>query len=392
MRITSTSTGLLALAAALVLAACQDLPGPTEPAADPAFNAQTTPGLHRAQDVAAWFRTAAPDVMALPGTVFADHDESANVLVFGIESANAMFGVQNALARRGVPATAYRVQVVEPIRFMSDNLRSAHRPTVGGIQIHWGNYLCTLGFNVDHAGGRSFITNSHCTNKQGTTGTTAYYQPLSSAQPTPIADEAHDPAYSSLPGCSAGKKCRYSDAARVLYRAGTSSTRGSIARTTGVNNGSLVVIGAFTINAQNSTATSYSGTVHKVGRTTGWSSGNVTNTCATVNVSGSNIQLICQTLVSNNSAAIVGAGDSGSPVFRRTSEPDVELIGILWGGSGSSLFVFSPLKNIQDELGGLAATFEGSGGGSGGGGGGEEPPPEEPKPCVPKGPQGKNCK
>jgi hypothetical protein len=387
MRIRSTSTGLLALAAALVLAACQDLPGPTEPATDPAFNAQAAPGLHRAQDVAAWFRAAAPDVMALPGTVFADHDENENVLVFGIENANAMFGVQNALARRGVPATAYRVQVVEPISFMSDNLRSRHRPTVGGLQIHWSSYVCTLGFNVDHAGGRSFITNSHCTVSQGTTGNTAYYQPASSVDSTPIADEAHDPSYTSLPGCSAGKQCRYSDAARALYRGGTSSTRGSIAKTTGVNNGSLSVNGAFTVTAQNNTATSYSGTVHKVGRTTGWTSGNVSNTCATVNVSGSNIQLICQTLVQNNSAAIVGGGDSGSPVFRITSGDNVELVGILWGGSGSSTFVFSPLKNIQDELGGLVATSDGSGGGGGGGGGGDDP-----EPCVPKGPQGRNCK
>ena len=40
---------------------------------------------------------------------------------------------------------------------------------MGGIQIHFSGYLCTMGFNVDHAGGRSFITNSHCTSRQGGT-------------------------------------------------------------------------------------------------------------------------------------------------------------------------------------------------------------------------------
>jgi hypothetical protein len=34
----------------------------------------------------------------------------------------------------------------------------------------------------------------------------------------------------------------------------------------------------------------------------------------------------------------------------------VTLVGILWGGSGSSLYVFSPLKQIQDELGAFRAT------------------------------------
>ena len=137
------------------------------------------------------------------------------------------------------------------------------------------------------------------------------------------------------------------------------------------------------MTSQENTNTSFSGTIHKVGRTTGWTSGTVTGTCVNVNVSGSNIQQLCQTLVTNNSAAIVGAGDSGSPTFKITSGDNVQLVGILWGGSGSTQFVFSPLKNIQDELGAMSATNDGSGGGGGGGGGGTEPPP-----CRPRGNSG----
>jgi hypothetical protein len=125
-----------------------------------------------AQELAAWFRQATPEVMALPQTVFADHDEAANRLVFGVESAGAIHGVQTALTRLGIPANAYVVQVTEPIHFMNTTLRTEHRPTKGGLQIHWSQYVCTLGFNVDHAGGRSFVTNSHCTDSQGTTGNT----------------------------------------------------------------------------------------------------------------------------------------------------------------------------------------------------------------------------
>jgi hypothetical protein len=180
--------------------------------------------------------------------------------------------------------------------------------------------------------------------------------------------------------------CRYSDAARALYSTTATSSRGIIAKTDGQNTGSLNVAGSFTITAQNNTSTNYSGTMQKVGRTTGWSSGNVTNTCTTVNVSGSNIQLLCQTLVQKPNTTIVGGGDSGSPVFRAVSGDNVELVGILWGGNNAGdLFVFSPLKNIQDELGGVTATADGSGGGGTGPGDGDSGP------CVPKG-NGNNCK
>jgi hypothetical protein len=242
-----------------------------------------------------------------------------------------------------------------------------------------------MGFNVDHAGGRSFITNSHCTNTQGGVESTKYYQPTSSVDPTVIATEVADPVYVAGGVCSAGKVCRRSDSSRELYTGTVASSRGVIAKTTGVNNGSLTVDGWFTITEQNNSSTSFSGRIDKVGRTTGWTQGTVSGSCVTVNVSGSNVQQICQTLVTNNSAAIVGSGDSGSPAFQIIdSNNNVRLVGILWGGGGSTQFVFSPLKNIQDELGAVVATTDGSGGGTGGGG--TEPPPPT---CTPRGNSGK---
>jgi hypothetical protein len=368
----------------LLVTACQDISQPLAPG-DPAFNAQgNVPG----QDVRAMFAAASPEIMGLPHTVFAARDEASNILVFGVENENAASAVATALSRRGIDASAYRIEITEPIHFATDNLRSRHRPTVGGLQIHWSNYVCTLGFNVDHGAGRSFITNSHCTEQQGTTGNTAYYQPSSSVDSSPIAYEADDPSYFKGDVCSRGKNCRYSDASRALYQSGTESTRGSIAKTSGPNNGSLAVTGHFTVSGQdNSTIDFATGTtVNKVGRTTGWGQGNVTQSCATVNVSGSNIQLLCQTLVQKSGSVIVQGGDSGSPVFRITSGDNVTLVGILWGGNSSGdLFVFSPLKSIQDELGPMTATS-----------GGSPPPPddgdpEDPLPCTPRGNSG-NCK
>lgn len=375
-----TSLRMLALpAAALFLLACSDSVVPTEPAATAESRVAEARGPQGAN-----FARPVSEVMGLPQTVFAARDARTGQLVFGIENRGVARAVDRVMAAHGVPSSAYTVRVTEPIRFMTTSLRTEHRPTVGGIQIHWGQYVCTLGFNVEHSGGASFITNSHCTNRQGTTGATLYYQPLSSVNSTSIAVEADDPEYTRFAGCSQGKRCRYSDASRALYHNGTQSSRGVIAKTAGENSGALNTAGSFSITSQ-SGATSFSGTVHKVGRTTGWTSGNVTSTCAVVNVLGSNIQLHCQTLVQRQGSVIVGGGDSGSPVFLRSSSNDnVELAGILWGGSSSGdLFVFSPVKNIQDELGAFNAT---TGGSSTPPGNGDGDPPE----CRPRGNSG-NC-
>jgi hypothetical protein len=336
-----------------------------------------------AQDrLAALFPETSSEVLSLPGTVYADHDEVRGKLVFAVENQNAIPGVRRVLEARGISPDDYIIKQTLPIVRLS-TLQDRYRPTEAGTQIHFGNYLCSIGFNADFGTERSMITASHCTNTQGGVEGTTYAQPLRSVDPTVIATEVSDPQYTSLPGCSRGKACRYSDASRSVYSAGTESSRGIIAQTTGVNNGSLEVSGTISVTAQDNNSTTFSGDVDKVGRTTGWTRGTVDGTCVTVNVSGSKIQLICQTLVTNPNAEIVGGGDSGSGVFKTTGTGTATLIGILWGGSGSTTFVFSPLKNVQDELGGLVATVSGSGGGTGGGGGGGGG-------CIPKG-NGKNC-
>jgi hypothetical protein len=314
---------------------------------------------HRPDELAFWFDQAFPAALAIPGAVFADHDEDRNVLVFGVENAAAVGGVTTALARFGIPESAYSVQVSPPI-YQIASLRDRWRPTIGGLQIHFGQYVCTMGFNADDGGERSFITNSHCTNTQGGVESTQYYQPTSSVDSTVIAVEVEDPQYFRGGACPRGRKCRYSDSSRARYSSNVSSTRGSIAQTSGANNGSLEVTGTFTVTSQDNTTTNFpiGTTVNKVGRTTGWTQGNVTRTCVHTNVSGSNITQLCQSFVENpNGAVIVGGGDSGSNVFRITSGSNAELVGLLWGGNNSgTMFVFSPLKQVQDELGSLVAT------------------------------------
>jgi hypothetical protein len=342
------------LACAAILTACADAAAPTAPSSDVDLSVQG--GQDR---LAASFNRASPAVLALAGTVFADHDEKANKLVFGVENAAAIPGVRMALARLGVPTSDYAVELTQPIHQVA-TLRDRFRPTQAGIQIHFGFYLCTMGFNASHSGGRSFITNSHCTNRQGGTEGTEYFQPTSNVDPTVIATEADDPEYFRDGVCPRGRRCRYSDASRALYSTDVASIQGDILKTSGPNNGDLNVAGVFTISRQDDKTTSFSiGTVvNKVGRTTGWTQGEVTRTCVHTGVFASNVVQLCQTFVSNpGGAQVVGAGDSGSGVFRLLNRDNVELVGILWGGSSDNrTFVFSPFSQIQQELGNLVAT------------------------------------
>jgi hypothetical protein len=198
------------------------------------------------------------------------------------------------------------------------------------------------------------VTASHCTNTQGGTEGTPYWQPLESVDGTQIATEVDDPVYfRNSNGCPRGRRCRYSDASRAAYVNPANQALGLIAATSGANNGSLIITGSFTINADDCSnlggCLAKGTTVNKVGRTTGWTSGKISATCVNTGVSGSNIVQLCQTFVD----AGVGGGDSGSDVFV-LSGGNATLAGVLWGGnSAGTQFVFSPLGNVKSELGNL---------------------------------------
>src|SRR5262249_31414965 len=158
-------------------------------------------------------------------------------------------------------------------------------------------------FNIQQEGKRYFVTASHCTQVQGGVEQTPFFQSLRFGQAgSSIGVEERDPAYvGGAPGCPANRVCRGSDAALIHYNAATPSTLSRIARPDGTNNNSVRIdpanplfaiafvaaVTRFTIGA----------TANKVGRTTGWTQGPVTRTCANINVAGSNITLLCQTQV-----------------------------------------------------------------------------------------------
>ncbi|MFL5517664.1 MAG: hypothetical protein ACJ8DJ_16020 [Gemmatimonadales bacterium] len=312
---------------------------------------QTRPAAHTWDQLERWRGQVSPSALATRGAVYVDADEALNRVTVGAER-GAVGQLRASLARLGLPADAMVVQEAQPITFAAGaprprpgtlSLQGRVRPIVGGVQINFPGFLCSLGFNV--SGG--FITASHCTNVQGGNNSTPYWQPLQSTDPVQIATEVADPNYVSGGTCPAGRRCRRSDSAKASYANDITFTLGGIARTDRVGR-SLTITGQWSVTGE--AVATVGQVVNKVGRTTGWSQGQVTNTCVDTNVSGSDITELCQNFVS----ATVGSGDSGSPVFAIGSGSNVSLVGILWGGSGSSSFVYSPMANIHNDLGSFA--------------------------------------
>jgi hypothetical protein len=288
-------------------------------------------------------------VFDVAAVVLTDLDEARNRVRIGVETANDVSAVEVELGRLGIPREAVDIEIVEPI-FQLATLRDQAPSLAGGLQIHFSSYLCTYGFNAIREGVSGFVTNSHCTSVQGGVEGTLYYQPTSTIDPDSIGTEVADPAYerATCPASLRGKTCRHSDSSFAAHADGVSSTLGALEKTQGANNGSLIIAGSFNIVGESAPIVGQQ--VNKVGRSSGWSQGNVTATCVNTGVSGTRIVQLCQ---SHASAAVI-SGDSGSPVFTQGGGDDVGLAGILWGGNkAGNSFVFSPIANVQrsDELG-----------------------------------------
>jgi hypothetical protein len=326
-----------------------------------------------------WKETLVPALLGQPGVVFIDADESRNRVVVGIDAAQVKSldtgRLDKALALQGVPrgAVLYQpapvihelvktvdVAAVDKRGAVNGSLLNAIRPVPGGVQIIFLDlplaYACTSGFNAYMGGTFGFVTNSHCTVKRGTVDDTQYAQgndPFGA----PVATEIVDPGYFTGDPCPNGYQCRYSDSSFAKYNTTSLGSLGKLAKTAsrGLLQGSTTLKPATSRFSISGTASALQGqTVNKMGVTTGWTYGPVTATCAAVGVTGSQppIGMLCQNIVKAGS----DHGDSGSPVFLWTTGNSVKLLGLLWGGgtlNGDTVFVYSPIGSIQQELGTL---------------------------------------
>jgi hypothetical protein len=324
----------------------------------------------------AWYRQARPGAFGVSGIILGDVDEARNRIRFGVASGAAAAAVQAVVAAAGIPASAVTIEQRAPIQPLVA-LTDAVRPLQGGLQINFlhaagvttVSLICTLGFNAEIDGVSSYITNSHCSQVEGGEETpTEYYQPLMDPDrdrmvnpENLIAIEADDPHWSVSLDCPIpGFQCRWSDASRAAYTAAAAADArlGRIAKTvrqsTSLTDIVLDIDGHFTIKGEQ--ARGVVGEVaHKVGRTTGWTSGTTVETCVDVLAIGTTHIRLCQEIVNG----VSDSGDSGSPAFRRRGGSNVTLLGVLWGGSvdeANPEFVYSPMFGIERELG-LLRTF-----------------------------------
>ena len=232
---------------------------------------------------------------------------------------------------------------------------------------------CTLGFSALRDGVDAFITNAHCTYELWAADGTPFYQPLPPLLGNYIGAELDDPGAART--CRKGSLyylCRYSDAVLVEYADDVDFAVGRIARTTWrstnpTQSGSTTIDPAdpyfevFWVDKY----PSHGETVHKMGVTTGWTSGTVVSTCETA--LWVVMALACQYRATYASAG----GDSGAPVFKwdgvtRPPDPPLRengsgatLTGIHWGRRDASSAWFSPLGGVEKDLGQLDVLWEG---------------------------------
>lgn len=329
--------------------------------------------LHRAdftfERLVAWKRALVP-VLSIPGVLSVDADEAHNRVTIGVARDLATADrerLEAALDAGGVPRTAVRFAEGEPFTALPLVVDKAHaapslgiqskvRPVPGGVQVAFGCtstscFICTDGFTAMMGKTLGFVINSHCTGERGVVDFMRYSQsfPSGGTIATEIADAPLFP-------CAPERRCRFSDAAFAKFDKKSYGSFARIARPDGNDPevGSLVMTpgtARFTVGGAGPSPLT-GDIVHKVGRTTGWTYGQVVSTCVTVNVGDSDLTYQCQTAV----AAGAGGGDSGSPVFTWNGGNTALLQGILWGGGvlqGQNVFVFSSLDQIQQELGTL---------------------------------------
>jgi hypothetical protein len=351
----------------------------------PSGQLQALAGQYTFTQLKAWRDPLSAAVLNISGTVAAGMDYRTNQLIVLVENLSLAPQIESLAASLGIPGGVVEVKLMAPIG-LSQTLQDFHRPDIGGLQISFNvgadQFVCTH-WLADRQGTSGFVTNSHCSSAPWATDFTLYFQPA-----PPLANvlgaEVFDPPLFTGGACPAGSMCRYSDSnfSEFLGLMG-GATRGVIARPSGL--GSIIWNGVstFTITAQADPMMDDS--VDKVGRTTGRTRGTVTLPCMDTNgVAGA--RLLCQSFAQMNMRNWLLGGDSGSPVFKPSSN-NATLVGIAWGSNhcvnnagadvcprvncadgtptdpiALCIMVFSPMSGVQNanDLGPLTVCQDGS--------------------------------
>lgn len=317
--------------------------------------------------LAAWRNAVLSALGSTRGVVFIDLDEAVNRVTVGIESGSVRPRVEARLRALSLPRGAVGFVQADPIEALSGptaarrelgaftpvTLQNRVRPLLGGLRIGRMGHGCTLGLVVLAGGQPGALTNSHCSDIEWQTESTAFYQPsYNGGAADGIGTEAYDPPGWLCNTILVDAYCRRSDASFMRLTSGVTAQVGIIARTTDVTSdspsGSITIDPAGPSYQVVGEAAAAAGQwVEKVGSTTGWTRGPVTRTCASF--SYYTHPRLCQTFVYMDG----DDGDSGSPVFAFAGVPrtanSVNLFGLIFARSGITM-VYSPIRGIRADL------------------------------------------
>lgn len=320
---------------------------------------------YRFSDLVRWHDAIVGLASRVEGIVFTDASERLNRVNVGVRSPAVIAVFRERVQRLGLPSDAFAFEISAGAQ-PSASIRDRFRPTGAGIQIRVRSNVatntwttCTLGFNVeDNLGTRYAMTAGHCA-ADGLAGSSHYVSnPVEGTSSNWIGYVDRLPAAWACEG----QTCKHSDVLLIRYHANvespyriihTSASGGPYAAGT-LNRNSGDVWNAVNVMYELPEGDS----LHKVGRTSGWTHGVIASTCETQYVGG--VYYVCQGRV----AAHADAGDSGAPVFKAPymTGPDTrQAIGVLWATMDVVVppapvrrhFVYSPIYKILDEYGWL---------------------------------------
>lgn len=321
---------------------------------------EVVPAQYSMSQLYNWYKQMLPAVGSNPHVTMTDLQEAKNRIEIGVERLDAIPKLEAALTNLNIPDEAVHI-VAEMERevFATHTVRdrATDDEMEGGYQIATdtpgGDRLCTLGFNTKRDGVKGFVTAGHCTEgKDDWTGqeqNIEFYQPDTSDSANLIGEEMKDPPLvSTHEDCEVGDKCRFSDSAFIRIESGVAQNFGKIAKPVSVGNITVDHNSKYRIVSDTYTGTVVGDTVHYVGGKLGLRVGEVDATCRNAHYNN-NRTILCQHGVNTTMAG----GDSGSPVFQITNNPntnDVRLLGIVISKSSTG-YSYSPIGSIYNELG-----------------------------------------
>jgi len=326
----------------------------------------TVQGSHSFDQLLGWFHAldaalVEEGVAPSSGAVL----ESENRIRFGFRTSAEISSAREVVDELEVPATAVNLVISNPVLLGDkDNVKSRWRGVVGGIQYQWRyNWVkCTVGFTTQRGSTNGLVVPSHCTTNIsgipiGGEMNTVIHQPnFPRNGSNEVGRELTDPQLTHiddpLDQCAEGYVCRYSDAAFVQMTDG-GIHRGKIAKPTKIGKTKVSPAGTTFSVTSDSGGFFQNDVIYYVGRSEGWQKAKVLDTCTFKEVVNDVIRVICVGRARVTEGGGPSAGDSGAPVFKITSDSNVELVGMLFAGDldEDDVFYFSTLGHIYNELG-----------------------------------------